>query len=306
MKTNMVKQRNSEKRNVNRQVIIIGAGPAGIACAVQLKRQGIEPMIIEKNEIGGLILNANKIENYTGFPNGISGIQIAKLLKKHLEHWTIEIVYDNVVGVNFGKDGLYEIDCEYGLYNSEFLVIATGTKPKEVDFYIPENCMDKIFYEVYPLLNTKNKQITIVGSGDAAFDYALSLANNNQVRILNRTDKIKALNLLVEESRKIINIQYYQNAIITEINEIGDKLQVTGSRNKKRYKDESDYLIFAIGREPNLDILSSLIQSRKNLLLKSKKLFLIGDVKNEKYRQLSIAVGNGVKAAMEIQDSLKV
>ncbi len=306
MKTTMVKQRNSEKRNVNRQVIIIGAGPAGIACAVQLKRQGIEPMILEKKEIGGLILNANKIENYPGFPNGISGVQIAKLLKKHLEHWAIEIVQDNVVGVNFGKGGLFDIECENGLYKSEFLVIATGTKPKKHDLFIPENFKDKIFFEVYPLLNTKNKQITIVGAGDAAFDYALSLNKSNQVIILNRTDKIKALNLLVEESRKIKNIQYYQNAIITEINEIGDKLQVTGSRNKKRYKDESDYLIFAIGRKPNLDILSTQLNSKKNLLLKSKKLFLIGDVKNEKYRQLSIAVGDGIRVAMQIKDSLKV
>lgn len=291
----MIKEINKFKK-----VIVIGAGPAGIACAIQLKRQGIEPILIEKANIGGLILNANKIENYPGFPNGISGTQISKLLNKHLEKWNINLIKDEVIDLIFSNKNLFQIRCKNNLFLSEYLVLATGTKPVLPKIKIPDNCIDKIYSEVFPLIQTKNKIITIVGAGDAAFDYANNLSKNNQINILNRTDKIKALNLLVQNAKRNGNIKYNPNTIITEIAKEGNRLKITTNNKIKNITYHSEYLIFAIGRTPNLDLLQSIPKIQIKNLIKSKKLFLIGDVKNDNYRQLSIAVGDGVKAAMKI------
>jgi len=287
-------------------VIIIGAGPAGIAAAIQLKRQGIIPVIIENNIPGGLILNANKIENYPGFPGGISGLQVSKLLKKHLEKWNITPVKDEVVRVNFeeikgnSNSGCFKVKCKKNIFKCRSLIIASGTKPKVPDVKIPNECKNKIFFEIESLLKIKNKSIAIIGGGDAAFDYALNLSQYNQVKIFNRSAKISALKLLVERVKATEGIMYNQNTNLIEITKHGNQLELFFNQGKRVKKIISDYLVFAIGREQNLDFLSEELKKNLSNLIMIKRLYLIGDVKNEKLRQLSIAVGDGVKAAMEV------
>lgn len=290
------------------KVIIIGAGPSGIAAAVQLKRQGINPIIIEKNIPGGLILNANKIENYPGFPNGTTGTKLAKLLNKHLTQWNIVPFFDTVTNCEYVEETEkhFIIKSYDNQYRSDYLILATGTKPlKPKDIEIPFDCINFIHFEIYPILNVKNKDIAIIGAGDAAFDYALNLSSNNNVIIFNRTNKIKALDLLTNRVKQNNRIKYYPNYSLINLVKIDDKLNLFFKTDKKNVKIKFDYLIFAIGREPNLDYLEKSIQKNINKLISQKKLFLIGDLKNEKYRQLSIAVGDGVKTAMEIEYDLK-
>ena len=85
-------------------VTIIGAGPAGIATALQLKRYGITPIILEKNTIGGLLRNAHLVENYPGFPKGISGVNLVRLFRKHLERAAITIFPEEVINLDI-EDG---------------------------------------------------------------------------------------------------------------------------------------------------------------------------------------------------------
>jgi len=80
-----------------KDVVIIGAGPAGISAAIQLKRYGIEPTLLEKEEIGGLLKNANLVENYPGFPNGVPGPELVKLFKKQLENAQIKVHFEKVL-----------------------------------------------------------------------------------------------------------------------------------------------------------------------------------------------------------------
>ncbi len=77
-------------------VAIIGAGPAGIAAAIQLKRQSVPFTIFEQNEVGGLLRNANWIENYPGFPKGISGLNLIEQFQKHLNQWQIQVKTESV------------------------------------------------------------------------------------------------------------------------------------------------------------------------------------------------------------------
>jgi thioredoxin reductase len=281
-------------------VTIIGGGIAGISCAVQLTRYGIKPSIFEKRNLGGLLLNANLIENYPGFPEGISGIELINLLKNQLIRNKIEALFEEVLDLQCNKEKI-EIKTEKKIYISEFAVIATGTKPKKFkDFVIPKEIKSKIFYEVHKIRTVKNKKITIVGGGDAAFDYALNLAKANNVIILNRNKSHRCIPILFEREENSSKINYMKNTRINNISSSGNTIKIECITAGKTLKIKTDYLLFAIGRTPCLDFLSEELKEKSLKQNANNRLYLAGDVKNGIFRQASIAAGDGIKTAMQI------
>lgn len=281
--------------NKSTDVIIIGAGPAGIACAIQLNRYNINSIVLEKNEIGGLLKNANLIENYPGFPGGINGEKFVQLLRKQSQSNKLNVKYENVETVEF-VDDTFKIKINKNIYNSKYLVIASGTKPIVPEIPIIHNSIkDKVFFDIYKLEQITNKNIAIIGAGDCAFDYALNLGNNNRVIIINRSNRIKALPILQDRVSEITNIKYFENTTIKQINLKNDNITLLCNPNLVTI--DIDCLLIAIGREPNLDFIS-------NDILISPKVFQIGDVKNGQFRQTSIAVGDGTFTAMKINTML--
>ena len=109
-------------------VAIIGAGPAGIACAVQLARYGYKPLLFEKDIPGGLLKNANLVENYPGFPGGISGISLIKKLGRQLAQQGIQVIFEKVDRVSF-QENSYQLTTDKNNYSSDILVVASGTSP---------------------------------------------------------------------------------------------------------------------------------------------------------------------------------
>jgi len=287
-------------------VTIIGAGPAGIAAAIQLKRSGITPLLLEKDEIGGLLRNANLVENFPGFPAGVTGLNLVNLFREQLKNISIRPRFEEVIKLDF-KKGIFLVETLEKTYPSRIVVIASGTKPRGfADFVIPEEVKDKIFYEVYPILRARKKEIVIIGAGDAAFDYALNLSQNNQVTILNSGQHIRSLPLLLERAQAVSSISYHKNTRITRVsNNSQNGILLECKTLGNTWKSRADYLIFAIGREPQLDFLSEKVKQNFKALVKKGVLYLIGDVKNRNYRQTAIAVGDGIMAAMKICRRLK-
>lgn len=297
------------------KVAIIGAGPAGIAAAVQLQRFGISPLIFEQTRIGGLLNNAFLVENYPGFPKGISGVNLVKKFKQHLEEWGIDVVKERVIKVIENKNNL--ILQTKKNYRAQILIIASGTKPKipEIDIKSKATqgnlgqlkvCLkNKIFFEVYPIKNIKNKRVLIVGAGDAAFDYALNLSRRNKVIILNRNKKIKGLDILFKQIKKCHNITYMQKTKLSEITQLHNQLITKLLNKSKEISLFCDYIIFTIGREPAIDFLSSSIR-RKFPEGDNQRIYFVGDVKQGNLRQTAIAVGDGIQAAMKITQRLKI
>lgn len=283
------------------QIAIIGAGPAGIAAAVQLKRYSISALIFEGGDVGGLLRNARLIENYPGFPRGITGPGLVKKLRAHLKRSDVEIVKDGVRELEY-SNGEFQITTNLLPYTAQIVIIASGTKPIIPDSpEIPETIRDQVLYEVYPIRSVTDKRVVIVGAGDAAFDYALNLAPKNEVIILNRGNRVKALPVLQKDAAKSPNIKYFEDTAIKDIIESGGELlTVTSEREKRTIEIEADYVIFAVGREPELGFVSKKLDKQIARLKKNGKLYLIGDVKNGIYRQAAIAGGDGVRAAMEI------
>ncbi|MGB9722124.1 MAG: NAD(P)/FAD-dependent oxidoreductase [bacterium] len=278
------------------RVAIIGAGPAGISCAIQLKRYKIDFLLFEKNESGGLLRNANWVENYPGFPEGTTGAKLVDIFIRQMVFNHIRPVKEEVKFVEH-KNNDFIIKTDKNRYHAWILVIASGTKPKELPIFIPERCRLRIFYEIVDLKNLRNKKIAIIGSGDGAFDYALNLGKKNKVFILNRKNRVKCLPLLFERCKENENIKYYPLFDVCKIDYKDKNLLVWSKSGEKM---SFDYLIIAIGREPNLDFLSDDIRKKQKSLEKDKILYIIGDAKNGIYRQTAIAVGDGIKAGMEI------
>ncbi len=282
-------------------VMIIGAGPAGLATAIQLNRYGIHPLLFEAGAVGGLLRNANLVENYPGFPRGISGTRLVNLFIRQAKNSNIRVLHEEVLELDYKHD-LFQTRTAQDSYCSRMVVIATGTKPCCLgNISIPEELSKMIFYEVYPIRHLQNKNIVIIGSGDAAFDYALNLSRKNRVIILNRGENFKCLPLLWERAQRVSSITYKNNAEVYRLSmdtEVGMLVDCHSSAGELQF--HADYLVGAIGREPRLDFLSEAVIRQTQALEEQGMLYQIGDVKNGLFRQTSIAIGDGVLTAMKI------
>jgi len=287
------------------KVTIIGAGPAGIATAIQLRRWGVESCLLEKDRIGGLLVNANLVENYPGFPQGIPGPELISLFASQLAATGVRVCFEEVLQLGYEKE--FIIKTSKRIFNSRMVVIASGTRPKTFDeFEIPQETAGRVFYEVHPLLNQTGRKVAIIGAGDAAFDYALNLASReNEITILNRSGKIKCLPLLWEKSQHSSRIIYLEHTVITGIQCAGEDLVLKCKDLQGAWEFGVDYVVFAMGRKPALEFFSGRLADVSAQLEKEGLLYFVGDVVNGIYRQVAIAIGDGVRAALRICRMIK-
>lgn len=286
-------------------VVIIGAGPAGLAASMQLARQGLQPLVLERDRVGGLLWNANLVENYPGFAGGIRGPALVALFQAQAKALGVSIVFEDAQLTGF-KDDCLRIATKERELAARVLVAATGTRANELSgSLLGPGVEERVYSEVYPLQGCRGKEVIIIGGGDAAFDYALNLSSGNQVHILNRGKEIKALPLLYDRVQEQPEINYQAEAELRSINlDQEGKLQVEVSVQGETENLEGDYLIAAIGREPEMSFVTTSIMNEIEGLIDKQRLYLIGDLKNGPYRQTAIAVGDGIRAAMEIDQYL--
>jgi thioredoxin reductase len=283
------------------EVVIVGAGPAGIAAAIQLCRYGIPFVILEKERVGGLLWNANLVENYPGFPNGIPGPKLVTLFRKQMERIGVEVVMDEVLTLDVGKKTLV-VKARSKSYDPRVVVVASGTSPRPFPLELPVHVRNRVFSTVSPIWNVRRKHVVIIGAGDAAIDYALNLLRHNSVTILNRSQAIQGLPQLWERASASAAFKYCDEIVVTDIARSKTRagLQLQCASNGAQSTISADYVIFALGREPHMDFLSARIREQQGALLDDGRLYLIGDVKNGMLRQTAIAAGDGLRVAMQV------
>jgi len=288
------------------EVAIIGAGPAGLAAAIQLQRYGLSPLVFEQAQAGGLLRNANLVENYPGFPRGITGIDLVARFESQAVNVGVEIIYERVTGLDL-DDGNFSLAATGGTYSVQTVVVASGTCSSPIPILVPKAVAERVLSEVWPLLGLKRKSIIIVGAGDAAFDYALSLSRRNRVMLLNRGTEVRCLDLLKERVFHASGIRYASDVRLksVETSSGGSRLKVRCESGGVEDIIEADYLLYAIGRVPQLEFLSGTVKQAERRLVSSGRLFFIGDVRNGLYRQTAIAAGDGLRAAMTIFHSMR-
>lgn len=285
---------------------IIGAGPAGIAAAIHLQRAGVDFQLFERDAPGGLLRNANLVENYPGFPGGITGLELAQRMWQQAQ----------ALGVNFVRQAVSNLDYDPPLFHfiagaervfARLVLVAAGTRAIPLpEVSLPAELQPRLLYEILPLLHLSDATIVIIGAGDLAFDYALNLGRRNRILILNRGAQPRCLGLLLERARACPQIEYRTQTTLQHVQPGIDKpLMLTLRSPEGDWCFECDYLVGAIGRQPQLDCLAPPLLERRHELEQAGVLYFAGDVRKGWLRQAAIAAGDGLQAAMLIQAALK-
>jgi len=226
-------------------------------------------------------------------------------MSSQAEKYGFDIIYEEVKSISFQEDK-FLINTQDRVFISRFLVVASGTKAKTLDSSLyQDGIKDKIYTEIHIVRAVREKLIGIIGGGDAAFDYSLTLSARNHVIIFNRSKNIRCIPELLERVKSAKNIKYKPERTLKTIYLDNKKLRTIFVYNDNEEEHCLDLIITAIGREPAVDFLSEQIQPKKNMLESEGRLYFIGDVKNGHFRQIAIASGNGVECAMKINNLMK-
>jgi thioredoxin reductase len=290
---------------------IIGAGPAGIAAAVQLARHGVRAVVFERRSAGGLLRTAWRVENFPGFPGGISGPDLAALLGEQLLASGVELVREEVSSLDREEKFLMVRTGGRGVRCSA-VIVASGTRPRDVtDPDIPPDARDRVFREVDELRGVRGAQVAIIGGGDAAFDYAMGLSEKNEVTVLVRGNATCCLQILATRARSRKRVTVRMRTRISAVAKgSGGRLRLTalseGGDGARASADiDADYLVLAVGREPDDAFLSEELRRDAPALGERGELLFAGDVVNGMFRQASIAAGQGTHAAMKVAAMLQ-
>ena len=290
---------------------IIGAGPAGIAAAVQLARHGVRAVVFERRSTGGLLRTARRVENFPGFPAGISGPALAALLDEQLRASGAVLVREEVGSLDRDKEFLIVRTDERDV-RCRAVIVASGTRPRDVtDLDIPRGASDRVFREVDELRGARGAHIVVVGGGDAAFDYAMSLSEENDVTVLVRGSATRCLPILATSVRSRRRVTVRMLTRVTAVaGESGGRLRLMcltegGVGESMRAEFDADHLVLAVGREPDDGFLSDELHRDAAALEARRELLFAGDVVSGIFRQAAIAAGQGTHAAMKVAAMLR-
>ena len=298
-------------------VIIIGGGPAGLSAALYTSRANLKVLVIEKNVIASQLYETEHIDNYLGSVS-INASELADKMREDGAKFGAELKeFENVIKISKEND-LYKVTTT-NTYYAKAILLATGTEHNHLILEQHDELLgmgisycatcDGAFYA--------GKNTAVVGGGDSAMESALLLSEfANKVYVLVR-DKVRAKSHLLKMVEETENIEIIYN-------EVEELISKDGVLNAVKLKDntilEISGLFPAIGASPNTNYIDSLylknVEKFNDYLLpvtthnlltyhNGNGLFIAGDLKNPKYRQVAIAVGEGAYAALEIYDYLK-
>jgi len=300
-------------------IVIVGAGPAGLTAAMQLTRMGMPVQLFEAHRAGGLLNQAYRVDNYPGQCEGICGSELAARLARHAERVGVTIRLQRVTQIA-AIENAFAVSVADETIVAKTVILATGTAPIpwHTDAIAP-TARDRVHADVNELRHCSDRQIVIVGAGDAAYDYALTLASRNSVTLLRRSDAPRAHRLLQNEVAMQKTIAIRASTQLQRVD--SDNTAATPGltlRIANAGQTESlaaDHVLLAIGREPNLSMLEPSLNARVATLANdegkpktgvkciengSATLYSIGDVVNGRCRQTACAVGDAMAAAMTI------
>ncbi len=284
--------------SAEKTVVVIGGGPAGMAAAIQLRRSGFDPLLIERSEMGGLLWNAHWVENYPGFPSGITGPQLVRLFQEQTRNTGVRTERATVERVR-AQNGDFVVDTDAGQIPARAVIIASGTSPRRLDPDIARMCGPvSLFYEVKDVPRERRGRIAILGGGDAAFDFALGLSREGgRTEIIFRSPHPRALPLLAERAQREPLVHVHAGVTLDSIRNGSGALEIRLSDGRLL---AADALLAAIGRERNVRFLEPEIAARieGNGSRPFPGMIFAGDVWRGLHRQTAIAVGDGVSAAM--------
>ena len=301
--------------------LIIGSGPAGYTAGIYTGRADLKPVLYEGRQPGGQLTITTEIENFPGYPNGVSGTEMMEDLKKQAQRFGTDIRQGNIESVDFSKRPFTFVDDSGNTIMAESVIVATGASARwlgldsEKQFFgmgvsACATC-DGFFY--------RGQDVAVVGGGDTACEEASYLANIcNKVYLIVRRDELRASKAMQHEVTSNPKIEILWNSVTEEI--VGDEDGVVGARlknvktNEIRTIDIAGFFV-AIGHKPNTDIFKGQLEMDESGYLKTQApssqtnipgVFAAGDVCDPHYRQAIVAAGKGCVAAIDAERFLNL
>ncbi len=303
------------------QVLIIGSGPAGYTAGIYTARAGLKPVIYQGMQAGGQLMDTTEVENFPGYPEGVTGPVLMEDIQKQAERFGTDIRWGEITAVDFSKRPYTAVIDDEKMVSADAVIISTGASAKYLGLE-SENRLrgggvsacatcDGFFY--------KEKIVAVVGGGDTAAEEALYLSSlASKVYLIVRKPELRASKIMqkrVQDNPKI-EVLFEHNTV--EV--LGDKT-VTGVRlvkrkgeaDEKTYDISIDGFFLAIGHKPNSDIFKEYVKTDEvgYILTEGKSsktnvagVFACGDVQDSNYRQAVTAAGSGCMAAIDTEKYL--
>jgi len=302
----------TEETRPDYDVIIVGGGPAAMSAAIYAARAELRTLVLERKYLGGQVAITEKVDNYPGFPEGISGPDLIERMEAHARRFGVEIKFEEVVAVQL-KGDVKEVRTDSAAYKSWAIILASGADSRKLD--VPgekeltgrgvsycATCDGPFF---------RGKKVVVVGGGDAAVQEAIFLTRFvTGVTLVHRRDQLRAHALLQTEVKSNPKIQFVWNTVVEEI--LG-KEKVEGVRTQNLATKEKGVIpcegvFIFIGETPNTGFIGDALPlcmgghicTDENMRSPIEGVYAIGDVRGNSYRQVATAVGEGCTAAIAI------
>ena len=291
-------------------VVIIGGGPAGLTAGIYTSRDKLYTLIIDKGIIGGNINNADSIDNYPGFPEGINGPELAELMHRQAEKYGLKSITAEVTAIYIEGENRV-IKTTGGDFMAKAVIIAGGSDkvkmgiPGEKEFTgrgvsYCTTCDGPFF---------RNKKVVVIGGGNSAIYEAIHLIKfASSISLIHRRDKLRATAILQDKALAETKIEFILNTIVKSIEgkDFVQKLLLKNVKTGEQSTLETDGVFISIGLKPNTDYLKDLLPldkqghiiTDKHMSTKIAGIFAAGDIRSGSIRQITTAAGDGTIAAI--------
>ena len=301
--------------------VIIGSGPAGFTAAIYAARANLKPELFTGLEPGGQLTTTTEVENFPGYPDGITGPEMMIQLQRQAERFDTKVNFEMISKVEFSKErgGIHKLNADSREILAKSVIISTGAAAKYLGLSDEKKyagggvsacaTCDGFFY--------RGKDVIVVGAGDTATEEAIYLSKIcNKVTILVRKDYFRASKVMIDRVLLTSNIEVKFNHELTGIegeNSLVEKAVVINNQTRKISKIDVHGIFIAIGHKPNTDLFRGQIDLDENgyIITKGKSaktnlpgIFAAGDVQDSHYRQAITAAGSGCMAAMDAEKYL--
>jgi len=300
----------------NVRCLIIGSGPAGYTAAIYAARADLKPVIYQGMQPGGQLTITTEVENFPGYPKGITGPEMMEEFKQQAERFGTRVRFGVVTSVDFSKQPFIVMADDGKTLAAETVIIATGASARWLGMESEKKFMgmgvsgcatcDGFFY--------RNQDVAIVGGGDTAAEEATYLSKLcRKVYMIHRRDELRASKAMQHKVLNTPNIEMLWNSAPEEV--LGDESGVTGLRVRNVKTGEMRDLavmgfFVAIGHKPNTELFAGQLELDEVNYIKTKPgttqtsvegVFAAGDVQDHHYRQAVTAAGTGCMAAIEAE-----
>jgi thioredoxin reductase (NADPH) len=294
-------------------IAIIGSGPAGYTASIYTSRAKLKTIIISGSLPGGQLMTTTEVENFPGFPKGITGPELMMNMQQQSERFGTRIVIDEVTRVDF-KNRPFKIFTGSAEYTAESVLISTGASPRKLGLKSESDFSGKgVSYCATcdgPFF--RDQEIVVVGGGDTALEEATFLTKfGKTVKIVHRRNELRASKILQERAFENPKIEFIWNSTVVNIEGTGKVASVTikDINTGAETTLNAGGLFVAIGHEPNTTIFKDQLDldERGYVVLNNitrtniDGVFAAGDVHDHRYRQAITAAGFGCMAALDIE-----